>query len=243
MQHTKRWSVWYLALGISLVWMTSLEVTLVHKDIVNEVPMFGLRMHPGCFAERWCWWWQAPVVIAVTNVVSAKYSFPGICILAHSSTETIKDYHLTICRGALETVAELWVEIFFFCRFTSKSWSIHTEKHGIPVIFLKKAHGHHVVWMTIWQIFQSGSNRGADHETNTWKAPIFCRFTWLEEGVFRAMLLEAAFSREADLSKVAMLTFNLDSSCAIREMRKSISIFHFTRLMGLSDIILKILFF
>ena len=26
-----------------------LKVTLVHKDIVNEVPMFGPRMHPGCF--------------------------------------------------------------------------------------------------------------------------------------------------------------------------------------------------
>ena len=26
-----------------------LEVTLVHKDIVNEVTMFGPRMYPGCF--------------------------------------------------------------------------------------------------------------------------------------------------------------------------------------------------
>ena len=86
-----------------------LEVTLVHKDVVNEVPMFGQGMHPGCLksvilledgvsddklllsAKLQL---QAPVVIAVTNAVSAKYSFPGICILAHSSIEITKDYHL-----------------------------------------------------------------------------------------------------------------------------------------------------
>ena len=26
-----------------------LEITLVHKDVVNEVPMFGPRIYPGCF--------------------------------------------------------------------------------------------------------------------------------------------------------------------------------------------------
>ena len=29
-----------------------LEFTLVHKDVVSEVPMSGPKMHPGCFK---CW--------------------------------------------------------------------------------------------------------------------------------------------------------------------------------------------
>ena len=31
-----------------------LEVTPVHKDVVNEVPMFGPRMHSGCFKSFCC---------------------------------------------------------------------------------------------------------------------------------------------------------------------------------------------
>ena len=77
-----------------------LGVTLVHKNVVSEVAMFGPRMHPGCFKSVLLLedgvgnklllstklQQQAPVVVAVTNV-SAKYSFPGICILAHSGIE------------------------------------------------------------------------------------------------------------------------------------------------------------
>ena len=92
-----------------------LEVTLVHKDVVNEVPMFRPRMHPGCYKSLLLLedgvgddmlllnakiQQQALVIVAVTNAVSAKYSFPGICILAHSSIEITKDYHLVVCRGA-----------------------------------------------------------------------------------------------------------------------------------------------
>ena len=55
---------------------------------------------------------QAVAVIAVINAVSAKYSFPGICILAFSSTEITKDYHIVPCRGALRTAAEVGVELF-----------------------------------------------------------------------------------------------------------------------------------
>ena len=55
--------------------------------------------------------------------------------------------------------------------------------------------------MTGWQIFQSGGDRDTDHESDARKAPLCCRFPWQEEGVSGAMLLEAAFSWEADLIK------------------------------------------
>ena len=68
--------------------------------------MFVLRMHPGCLQTillledgvgddklllRAELQQQAPVVIAVSNAVSAKYSFPGNCVLAHSSIEVTKN--------------------------------------------------------------------------------------------------------------------------------------------------------
>ena len=188
-----------------------LEVTLVRKDIVNEVPIFGPRLHPGCFksvllledgvgddklvlSEKLQQ--QVPVVFAVTNDVSAKYSFLGIYILAHSSIENINDYHLVVCRDALETVAERRVEVVFFCRFSSKRWSVHTEKRGIPLIFQRKAHRHHAVGIISWQIFQPGDNGSADHETDVWKAPLCCRFPWPEEGESDAMLLEDTITWE-----------------------------------------------
>ena len=83
--------------------------------------MFELKMHPCCFKSVFLLedgvgdyklllsaklQQQAPIVIAVTNTASAKYSFPEICILAHFSIEITKDYHL-ICRGALETVSKI----------------------------------------------------------------------------------------------------------------------------------------
>lgn len=52
---------------------------------------------------------QAPVV-AVSNAVSAKYSFPGNCILAHSGVEVTKDNQL-ICRDALKEASERRVEL------------------------------------------------------------------------------------------------------------------------------------
>ena len=91
-----------------------LEVMLVHKHVVNSVPMFGPRMYPGCFKSvlflgdgvgedklllSAMLQQQVPVVVAVTNAMSAKYSFPGIYILANSCIEITKDYHLVICRG------------------------------------------------------------------------------------------------------------------------------------------------
>ena len=142
-----------------------LEVTLVHKNVINEMQMFGPGMHPGCFKSVLLLedsvgddklllstklQQQVPVVIAVTNSMFAKYSFPGICILAHSSIEITKDYHFVVCRSALETAAEL----VSFCRFSSRSCSIHTEKHGILLIFQRKVHQHHaVIGMTSGQIF------------------------------------------------------------------------------------------
>ena len=82
-----------------------LEIMLVHKDVVNKVPIFGLRMHPGCFKSVLLLedgigddqlilsaklQQQAPVV-AVTNAVSAKYAFSGTWNLTHSCTEITKD--------------------------------------------------------------------------------------------------------------------------------------------------------
>ena len=87
----------------------------MHKVVVNEMLMFGPRMHPSCFRSvlfledgigdyklqlsaklRQ----QAPVVVAVTNTMSAKYSFPEICILTNSSIEITNGYHLIVCRDA-----------------------------------------------------------------------------------------------------------------------------------------------
>ena len=83
-----------------------LEVTVVHKVLVNEVSIFGPRMHPGYFKPVFLLedgvgdnmlllsaklQQQAPVVVAVTNSMSVKYSFLGICILACSSIEITKD--------------------------------------------------------------------------------------------------------------------------------------------------------
>ena len=143
--------------------------------------MFGPRMHPGRFKSVLLLeggvgddklllnakpQQQESVVVTVTNAVSAKYSFPGICILTPSSIEITKDYHLVVFRGALETAAELRVELVFFCRLSAKSWSVHTEKRGLSLIFRRKAHGHHGVGMTSSQIFQPVGDGGADHETN-----------------------------------------------------------------------------
>ena len=112
---------------------------LVYKDVVNELPMFGPKMHPGCLKSVHLvedgigedklmlsakLQQQEPFVVGVTDAVSAKYSFPGIWILAYSSNEITKDYHL-VYRGTLETAAEFQVELFFF---SLMSWSIHTEK-------------------------------------------------------------------------------------------------------------------
>ena len=139
------------------------EVMLVHKGVVNEVPMSGLRIHPVFFKSILLMedgvgdvklllsakvQQQAPVDVAVTNAVSAKYSFPGIYILAHSSIEITKDYLLVVRRGPLETAAKLRVEFVFFCRFSSKSWSVHTEERDILLIFQRKVHGHHAVGKT-----------------------------------------------------------------------------------------------
>ena len=142
---------------------------------------------------------QAPVVVVVINAVYANYSLPWICILAHSSTEITKDFHFLVCGGALETAAELRVELVFFCRFSLKGWSVHTEK----IIFQRKAHWLHAAVMTGWQIFQSGGSGGAHHETNSWKGPLSCWFPWPEEGVFGFLFL-------------GMSTFKQDSSRAIR---------------------------
>ena len=76
-----------------------LDVMLLHKDVVNKVPIFGPRMHPGCFKSVLLLedgvdddnvllsvelQQQTLVVVAITNALSPKYFFPGICILAHS---------------------------------------------------------------------------------------------------------------------------------------------------------------
>ena len=97
------------------------HVTLVHKNVVNEVPKFGPRMHPVCFKSvllptagvgddklllRAMIQQQTPVVTIVINAVSSKYCFPGICILAHSSIGITKDYHFVVCRDGLETAVE-----------------------------------------------------------------------------------------------------------------------------------------
>ena len=55
--------------------------------------------------------------------------------------------------------------------------------------------------MTNWQIFLLRGDGGVNHETGALKAPLCSMFPWPEEGVSGAMLLEAAFSWEADLAK------------------------------------------
>lgn len=52
--------------------------------------------------------------------------------IAHSGIEIAKDGYLVICRCILETVAELLVELVFFCKLSLKS--IKTEKLDILVV-------------------------------------------------------------------------------------------------------------
>ena len=81
---------------------------------------------------------QAPIVIAVSNAMSTKHSFPGSCVLAHSGIEVAKDYHLIICRGALEEAAKLRVELVFYCRLGYKSWGEYTDEcHVTYSLFFK----------------------------------------------------------------------------------------------------------
>ena len=47
---------------------------------------------------------------SATKAVCSKYSFPEICILAHSCLEINKDYHLVLCKGAFETADDPFPE-------------------------------------------------------------------------------------------------------------------------------------
>jgi len=107
---------------------------------------------------------QAPIVVAVSNAVSAKNSFPGIYILTYSGVEIAKDYYLVVCRDALEMAAELRVEPVFFCRFSLESRGVHTEERGILFVLQREAHGHGAVGVAGWQVFQFGGDGGPDHE-------------------------------------------------------------------------------
>ena len=158
-----------------------------------------------------------PVVFVVTNTVSAEYYFPRICILTHSSSEITKDYNFLVCRGVLDTASELLVEHVFFYSFRAKSWCVHTEKRGIPLIFQMKVHGYQMVGMTSCQIFQPGEDGGADHETVAWKAPLCYRLL---------ISLRSAMSR-----------LNLDNSCAIRAERHSGQLLWASLSMVLTDCI------
>ena len=81
------------------------------------MPVFRPRVHPGCFQTIFllegsvsddemllCAEFQqkASVVIAISNAVFPKDSFPGLCILTHSGIEITKDYHFIISRGVLQ---------------------------------------------------------------------------------------------------------------------------------------------
>ena len=207
------------------------EVTLVHQSVVNEVLMFEPRMHPGCFMHVILLEYgvgddklprsaklrqKAPVVIAVTNTVSATYSFPGICILAHSSIEITKYYPLVVCSGDLETAAELQTELIFFCKFSSKSWRVHTEKRGIPLIFQRKAHGYDAVGMSGWQTMKPTFERclsviGFPGQKRVYTAPC----SWRLPSHGKRTSLWAGKS-----------TFNQDNSCAIRAASSMILTFH-----------------
>ena len=108
----------------------------------EDASKFFFKVCP--FAGRWCWRWQvaaqckAPAASAHFNCSYQRL----VCILAHSSIEITKNYPFVVCRGAMKTDAELRVGLIFFCRFSSKSWTLHTENRGITLISTE-------MWMSI----------------------------------------------------------------------------------------------
>ena len=154
-------------------------------------------------------------------IVSAKYSFPGICILAHSSIEITKDYHLVVCRGAFATAAELWVETVFYCRFSLKSWGVHTEKCGILLFFRGRCMD--IMWSE-WQVGRFSSLE--QMEVLTMKPmPERCSSVVGFPNQKRVYPVPCSWRLPSPgkrtLLRTAMLTLNLDSSCVIRAERHS----------------------
>ena len=130
---------------------------------------------------------QAPIVIAVTNTVSAKYSFPGIWILAHSSIEITKDYPLVVCRHALETAGELRVELDFSKGSAQRVRSYSLKSVAYQLFF----RGRHMDIMQLeWPVERFSSLAVMTMKPMPERWFHCCRFPWPEEGVSGAMLLE-----------------------------------------------------
>ena len=158
-----------------------LEVSLAHYDMVDEVPMFGPGMHPGCLQAVFLLedgvcdgelllctelQQQAPVVIAVTNTMFPNDSFPSFRIFAHPGVEVTKDYDFVVCRGALKEATEIRVKLVLFCRLCLESRRVHTDQRDVLLVSEREAHGDYAVRMTRWQVFKLGSDGVSDYEAN-----------------------------------------------------------------------------
>ena len=196
------------------------EVMLVHKDVVNEVPMFGPRMHPGCFKSVLLL--EDSVVMTSCSSVQSSSSKHLLLLQLPTPFLPSTSFQESASRPTLTLKSprrQLWSSkqnLSFFCRFSSKSSSLHTEKQGIPLIFQRKAHGHHAVGMTSWQIFHPGGDGGADYETNTWKHLSVVGFPDQKRVYLAPCSWRLPSPGKQTLLRAAMSTFNLDSSCAIR---------------------------
>ena len=144
---------------------------------------------------------QAPFVVAVTNAMSAKHSFPGIYILAHSNIEITKDYYLVICRDALETAAELRVAYCLFFRgrrmdIMRSEWPVSrfSSLEAMEVLTMKPTPERCPT------VLSFPDQRRVYSAPCSWRLPSLGKRTSL---------------------RAAMSTFNLNSLCAIRAERRS----------------------
>ena len=98
------------------------QILLEHKHIVKKMPMFGPRMHQGCFQmifllddcichgklalsaelEQ-----EVSIFITATNVIPTKDSFPGHRVPPNSSIEVAKYQNLVICKSVVQMSVQI----------------------------------------------------------------------------------------------------------------------------------------
>ena len=183
-----------------------LEVMLVRKDIVNYVRIFGLKMHQGCFKS---------VLLLEDGVdkllLSAKLQqqVPIVCQVLLSQNlhlGPLKHWNyqgLSLCylQGCFGDKCGTLSRTCLFLQVQLKELERTHWKAWLTTYFPGEG-----TWTSCGQNdlmadFPAWRQRRCWLWNNTWKALLCCRFPWPEEGVSDAMLLEATFSWEADLTK------------------------------------------
>ena len=203
-----------------------LEVTLLHKNIVNEVLLLGLWMHPGFFKYVFL------LEDGVGNdklLLSAKLQlsrcrcsnkrFSVICTLAHSNIEITKDCHLKGCYGdscgaPSRTCLFLEVQVEELERTHWKAWHIayfSTEDSLISCGWNDQLADFPVRrWWSYWHMEPTPERRPSVVGYPDQKRVYLVPCSWRLPSLGKRTSLRAA-----------MLTFNRNSSYEIRVERHS----------------------